>query len=144
MAFLTDKAAKEKIAGLEVRNAELEADCVTRDEEISRLQTDLATANENLSTATADLNQARADLATANSTIEANAEKVRKAEEQEATFADRVEAAGLAKFQALGGSPIEEAKSKDDAATSITRAEFQAMTPAARTAFSKAGGQLKG
>lgn len=111
--FYTTASAKEEIGQLESQIQGLEADNKAAAEQIAQLQGDLATANENLSAATADLTQVKADLVTANATIEANAEKVKKSEDQEATFSDRVEAGALAKFQSLGGPPVDAGEKKE-------------------------------
>lgn len=107
MAFLTDKAAKEKISALESQVSDLEANAKSQDETIERLQAELKTANENVLAANQERDQAKADLEAAKATIAANAEKVKAAEEQEATFADRVDAAVQVKFASLGGDQID-------------------------------------
>lgn len=104
MAFLTDKAAKERIAALETQVSELEANAATQDAEISRLQGELATANESILTANQERDQARADLEAANATI-AERDATIAAHPTEAQISERIETAALAKFQSLGGNP---------------------------------------
>lgn len=141
--FLTSKELRERNESLEKVNSDLRADITARDEEIATLKNEVATAKEELSAVNAANAELTGDLDAAKQVIEANAEKVEAAEKQEATFADRVEQSALAKFQSLGGEPVP-ASNKDAAGSNtISRSEFAALSPAAKSEHAKSGGKLK-
>lgn len=150
--FLTNKQAAEKIEGLEARIVELEADAAAAQSQIEALKTsesdlsekvaNLTTANGELLNAVQALTGERDSLATERDTLTAS---LKEAEEKVADFDGKVEAAAIAKFQALGGEPAPAAKADFQTEDKeVTREKFNSMSPADRTAFAKAGGKIKG
>lgn len=140
--FLTDKAAKERIAGLETQVADLEANAATQDAEISRLQGELATSNESLLTANGQTETLTADLAAATASLATKETELATAKEAVTGFETKVENAALAKFQALGGEATKAGSEGGGSAKIMNRAAFNALSAAERQAFSQSGGKL--
>lgn len=102
MIFLTNKAALEKISGLEARTVELEADITAANDTIAALQGEAATHTENLATITAELGKATAELATAQATIADQEATVTAANEKLDTFDAEVAAKALLQVSSIG------------------------------------------
>lgn len=149
--FYTDKTAKAEIATLNERIESLEADNESAANQIETLGEENKNLSEQVATLTAEKAAAaetveglQSQLTEANGEIEAAEAKVTEAEEKVTDFDEKVEAAALAKFESLGGQPIKSSKHDDeDGPKKITREQFNAMSAAERTEFSKAGGILK-
>lgn len=144
ISFLSNKQASEKIADLEQRVEVLKTENDAAQVQIAELQTD----NGNLSKSVANLTTANGELLNAVETLTGERDQANEALSaatiQLEGFDERVEAASLAKFQSLGGTPAPAANSDSGPETmEKTRDEFNAMTPAARVEYSKAGGKLK-
>lgn len=141
--FMTSKEAKEKIETLENRVTELDADVEAIDVELQAAQANLATATEAVATITAERDKLTADLAAANATI-ADRDATIAAQPTAEQIEEQVEQRALAKFQSLGGEPVPAStKDNNESPSSMTREEFNSLSPAKRVEFSKSGGKLK-
>jgi len=138
LGFLTNKEAREQITGLEARVSELETDVTAANASLSETQGELATANESLS-------ESKVDLANA-------LERITELETENAKIPDLEAAAELTKEKvsneaarqlAASGhpAPIEDIDDKEEV-KALSRAEFSALSPAAKSEFSKNGGKL--
>jgi chromosome segregation ATPase len=143
MEFLTNKAAKEKISGLEARIAELESDAEARDAELTQAQGQVAahaqTIAEHEATITT-LTAERDSALTAKATAEA---ETKKANDKLATFDDEVEKAVIAKQASLGVPPVV-ATQEGDKGNTLPYAEFSKLDHAARNAHIRNGGKVEG
>lgn len=140
LGFLTNKEAREQIAGLETRVSELETEVQNGAEALTQAQADLATANESLSEAQADLANARERIA------ELEQENARIPDlEASAEFTQQRVSNEAARLLAASGhpEPIEGLEEKLEQKT-MTRAEFNALNPAAKSEFSRTGGRING
>lgn len=143
MIFLTNKAATEKITGLEARTVELEADITAAQSTITTLQAEASTMAENIASITAELATATAELATAQATIADQESTINSANEKLATFDEEVAAKALLQVGNIGfKGEIPEAADEPEAAIK-TREQFNALNPSQRLAFVKAGGKIK-
>lgn len=144
MAFLTNKAAKEKIETLESRVDELETDLSARDEHIESQDAIIverdATIAENSATIT---------------TLTEERDKFKNESEQLASdlkeskqeTADAKESAGKQATELLASAGQPEPLKVEEAASATaetkTREEFNAMDHPARNAFIAGGGKIK-
>lgn len=146
--FKTQNAWREKCEGLEARVSELESDATARDEELVRIQGELVTAQETaasnptaeqVATLTTQLQEAQA--AAAPEKIEAAALALLNDSGNEAV--QKVVAARVTEELAKGGhhTVVEDNGGKSTTDT-LTRAEFNALSPIKRGQFLKSGGKL--
>jgi len=146
--FMTNKQAAEKISGLEARVAELEADLSNANSTIETLQTEAnessATYAENIASITTERDEAVSKLSTAEQTIADQEQTIAEANEKIASFDEEVNNKVLHGIANLGfKGEIPESSQEIGSVESVTRAEFNAMKPAARLAFVKGGGKIK-
>jgi len=105
--FYTNSSAKEEIGKLETQVSTLEADNAAATADITRLTEELKTANESLSAMTAERDEAANALEVSEKALtKANAD-LATAQEAVADFPGKVESAAQAKFESLGGPPLE-------------------------------------
>lgn len=144
ISFLSNKQASEKIADLEQRVGVLQTENDAAQVQIAELQTDNGNLSEQVSTLTESVSTLTSQAEALTGERDQANEALSVATIQLEGFDERVEAASLAKFQSLGGTPAPAANSDSGSETmEKTRDEFNAMTPAARVEYSKAGRKLK-
>lgn len=140
---MSNKQATEKIAGLETRLEELEADVTASAETIENLQAEAATNSEAVASITAERDQLTTDLATAEATITDQETTITEANAKLETFDDEVETKAQNKIASLGFKGEIPGSSTNEDDSTKTRAEFNALNPAARLAYVQAGGKIK-
>lgn len=143
MGLFTTKAEWEaKVDGLNARITELESDVTASAEALTSAQNELATANETITGHVEEIGRLAArqteleqELAAANEALEA-ANKAK----------DEAEASAGAKASAMLASaahpPVEVTAESDSNAKALTRSEFNALSPAKRSEFSRNGGKI--
>ena len=138
LGFLTNKEARDQITGLETRVSELESEIVTAGESLTAAQNELATANESLS-------EAQSDLANAQDRIKELETENAKIPDLEAAVVITTEKIGIEAARQLAASghpePIEGIETAEVANT-MTREAFNALSPRAKSDFSKSGGKI--
>ena len=139
LGFLTNKEAREQIAGLETRVSELESEIATAGESLTAAQNELATANESLVEAQSDLGNARERI----TELETENARIPDLESAAAVSIERT-ANEAARLLAASGhpSPIEGIEDAEQS-NSIKRSDFDKLDHAQRDAFMKSGGKLK-
>lgn len=142
--FLTNKAATEKITGLESRIAELETDITSASETITSLQGESATFAENIASITSERDKLATELTAAQATITDHESVVTAANEKLSKFDDEVAAKVLIGIANKGFTGvIPESNLESETNEPITIAEFNKLSPAARMSYVKNGGKLK-
>jgi len=150
--IFTDKAAREKIASLESRISELEADAITKDSAIEAHAAEISAKDQSIAEHVASIasrDEQIAELTGKVSTAEAAAsEKETKITELTAEVETAKQSAAniaIEKMAAIGqpeALDIEEQSITES--KSLTRAQFNALSPAEKSKFSIAGGKIKG
>jgi chromosome segregation ATPase len=151
MITFTSKQARERIEGLEAAAAESDATIAQLTSELDAAKADAANASEALVNAQTEL----AALSEAHETLTAERDELMQHNqilEGELTIAnealektpDLIEARAAEKLAAAGfAGDVPAGSTHEDDEFVKTRQQFNAMNPAQRTAFAKAGGQLK-
>lgn len=142
--FMSNKQAAEKIAGLEARVLELEADATKQESELETLRTENANHAENVVTLTAERDDAVTTLAEANATLATVSAELVTAQAAVAELPDKIASGVQIGIAALGfKGEIPELSNEAEVVEAKSRTEFNALTPRAKMDFIKAGGQLK-
>jgi chromosome segregation ATPase len=129
-SFLTNKQAAEKIAGLESRIAELEADGIARDAELATARAEVAAHAESIASLTDERDSAIATLGEANAALETATAEVAAAQEKVATFDAELEAAVINRVASLGfNEKLPEAKTE----AADSKPDLSALTGIAKT-----------
>ncbi len=152
--IFTDKAAREKIASLESRISELEADALIKDSAIEAHAAEISAKDQTIAEHVASIASRDEQIAeltgkvsTAESTI---SEKDAKITELEAKTIITSETVSLqaAELLAATGHPqpvnLSGETGEDKTQKTVTREQFNKMKPSQKMAFSKAGGKING
>lgn len=139
--IFTDKAAKEKIASLESRITDLEADLATKDSAIETLQADVASRDQTIAEHAATIGTQAEKINTADKLAKENAQTitdlqsaVEAAKNSAAqTAVEIAAAAGIEKPLAIEG------EGNSGSSKTMTRAEFANMKPSAAMKLIKEG-----
>ena len=138
LGFLTNREAREQIAGLETRVSELESDNTAANQSLADARAELATATESLSEAQADVANARERI----TELETENARIPDLEAAADVSADRVSNEAARLLAASGHpAPIEGVEDREKVKT-MTRDAFAALSPAAKSEFSREGGKL--
>jgi len=151
MITFTSKQARERIEGLEAAAAESDATIAQLTSELDAAKADAANASEalvNAQTEMAALSEAHETLTAERDDLIAaelaTAASLAIAQEELAALPDLIEARAAEKLAAAGfAGDVPAGSTHEDDEFVKTRQQFNAMNPAQRTAFAKAGGQLK-
>ena len=150
--IFTDKAAKEKISSLESRVSELEADIVTKDEAIeshaaeitAKDQTiaehvaSIASRDESITALTTEKESLTASITAKDGEIQTLKAEVETAKASAGKLAtEQLAAIGQPEALEIEEQSIIESKT-------LTRTQFNALSPAEKSKFSIAGGKIKG
>ena len=138
LGFLTNREAREQIAGLETRVSELESDNTAANQSLAEARTELATATESLSEAQADVANARERI----TELETENARIPNLEAAADVSADRV-SNEAARLLAASGHPAPiEGISDKPAEKTLSRAEFDALSHHARNEHIRNGGKV--
>jgi len=150
--IFTDKAAREKIATLESRIGELEADIIAKDQAIESHNDEITAKDQTIAEHIAtigNLNERISTLeteATASAaTITASASKITELESAVTAAQESASVVATEMLAAIGQpEPLAIEAGAGEIKNVVTRKEFNQMKPSEKMAFSKAGGKING
>ena len=142
--FMSSKSAAEKISGLEARIEELEGEVAS----IETFKAEAVTASETIASLTTERDELAGKVVAFEATIADQETTITEANDKLATFDDEVAAKAQLEIANLGfKGKIPESKNEGGAggdSNEISREAFNAMNPREKSAFSIAGGKIKG
>jgi septal ring factor EnvC (AmiA/AmiB activator) len=146
MPFFTDKSAKERIAELDTQIESLEADSITAQERITALESEAVNKDQTICEHVATIGTAETAATEAGEKITALETNLEASQKE--TIETR-ESVGKQVAEALSGIgqpeplKIDSGDATGNESNEVTRAEFNAMTPRAKSDFSRNGGKIK-